>query len=217
MAWLTIDSIQEERIFNGRPVLLELNGRKYWKSKYANDFVIVPSGTIESILGRKITIDDCPIFIYGENHIKLSRNQARLKFRNCKINTHGRIEVQKCLFELGFRKRETELHSGIYVDNPKVCYYIFINNNGELILMDDSDESLIYFNKSTYKEIPIEQILDIEIDDSIEDRQADGVILKEEQEKKYEEYLKRKAEYEEDDRRWDRIMEIIYKDKFPEW
>ena len=59
MAWLTVDKLGDEEIFNGEPT----RGNFSWVGQFNEDGVILPKGTIEKLIGRTLTWEDAPVKI----------------------------------------------------------------------------------------------------------------------------------------------------------
>lgn len=61
MAWLAVDQNEEEYIYNEKPKKCSFC---YTSSDSENyDAIYLPKGTIEKIIGRKLTWDDDPVEI----------------------------------------------------------------------------------------------------------------------------------------------------------
>lgn len=56
MAWLTIDRYGDEEIYNYKPV----RGECTWAGQDENG-VALPKGSIEKLIGRKLTWEDDPV------------------------------------------------------------------------------------------------------------------------------------------------------------
>lgn len=70
MAWLAVD--KDEHIFKRRPEIMDDGHKKFWSDMdiisgwdYSNiresTAINLPEGTIEKLIGRKLTIDDDPV------------------------------------------------------------------------------------------------------------------------------------------------------------
>lgn len=57
MAFVAVNRNDSETIFNSEPFRTE----KYWGSN--DDYVDLPTGSIEKLIGRKLTWDDSPVEI----------------------------------------------------------------------------------------------------------------------------------------------------------
>ena len=57
MAWLAVNKNETETIFNSEPIKFE----KYWDSN--DDYIDLPTGSIEKLIGKKLTWEDEPIEI----------------------------------------------------------------------------------------------------------------------------------------------------------
>lgn len=57
MAWLAVNKNETEVIFHSKPIRFE----KYWESN--DDYVDLPSGSIEKLTGKQLTWEDEPIEI----------------------------------------------------------------------------------------------------------------------------------------------------------
>lgn len=62
MAWLAVNSRGLELIYQWRPRLEYCHGVGYWISSEGDSVQLTP-GTIEKLIGRKLTIDDGPVEI----------------------------------------------------------------------------------------------------------------------------------------------------------
>lgn len=69
MAWLAEDGIGIEWIFASKPY--RNGGLQSWEPPYKDDYVLIdtielPKGTIEKIIGRKLTWEDEPVELIEE-------------------------------------------------------------------------------------------------------------------------------------------------------
>lgn len=109
----------------------------------------------------------------------MKKEEAIAKLSNTKVYVAGKSEeLQKKLFEIGFRWRNTGEVFVEFVDRP------FIFMNGDMLLGHGND--MTYFGRHHNKEIKADDILSITIDKECEFKPFDKVLVRDKDNEKWE-------------------------------
>ena len=65
MAWVAVDRDGDEAIFYTKPIKSNINGVWHGEDYYS---VALPSGTIQQLIGKKLTWDDKPVKLKRIKH-----------------------------------------------------------------------------------------------------------------------------------------------------
>lgn len=101
----------------------------------------------------------------------MKKGEAIAKLSNTKVYVDGKSEeIQKKLFELGFRWINEEKGVVEFTDKP----FLFMNE----CMLFGHDNDMVYFTRHDYKEIKADEILSITIDKEYDFKPFDRVLVR---------------------------------------
>jgi len=67
VVWLAVDEDGAECVFECIPVLVEPEPLEWVTSEIGSQYLLLPQGTIEKLIGRKLTWEDEPVEYRGDS------------------------------------------------------------------------------------------------------------------------------------------------------